>query len=143
MHRITKRCPNARSRRYPGIYFPDPLPDLDVGRDEVMPALAEWKEMMLKNNICLFPDTPNTDKEYIAGYLSAKIGSIYERKQARLTRDKLVKNMRSDGWQTWTEPESHIGGSDTMEYSFSAARTITRTLPAIQPPVPMPQCERD
>jgi hypothetical protein len=107
-----------------------------------MPALAEWKEMMLKNNICLFPDTPNTDKEYIAGYLSAKIGSIYERKQARLTRDKLVKNMRSDGWQTWTEPESHIGGSDTMEYSFSAARTITRTLPAIQGPAPVPQYER-
>ena len=88
-----------------------------------MPTKTEWKNTILQANIHLFPDTPETNgKEYIAGYTQAKIGSIFERKESRKTRDRLLKNMRSDGWQTYTEPESHMGGTDTMEYAFSAAR---------------------
>ncbi len=84
----------------------------------------EWKHALMQNGVSLFPDTPETTKEFIAGYTQAKIGSIYERREAQKLRNKIVKEMRSDGWQTWTEPESHMGGTDTMEYAFSAARVI-------------------
>lgn len=88
-----------------------------------MATKEQWKETIRAANISLFPDVPEKEgKEHIAGYVSAKIGDIAGRKEAQNIRNKLVKNMRSDGWQTWTEPGSHMGGSAYIDYSFSSSR---------------------
>lgn len=39
----------------------------------------------------------------------AKIGDIPERSEAKKLCDKLAKDLRSDGWQMWTGPASHMG----------------------------------
>ena len=83
-----------------------------------------WKQTIREVNFSLFPDVKTPGKEHIAGFISAKIGDIYGRKEAQNIRNKLIKNMRSDGWQTWTEPGSHMGGSAYIDYSFSASREV-------------------
>jgi hypothetical protein len=92
------------------------------GKVGMMSTKHEWKDTIRNADISLFPDVPEKDKEHIAGYVSAKVGDIYGRKEAQTLRNKLVKNMRSDGWETWIEPASHIGGSPTVEFAFSASR---------------------
>jgi hypothetical protein len=89
-----------------------------------MPTKHEWKQTIRNANISLFPDVATNGKEHIAGYTTARIGDINGRKEARLLRDRLVKNMRSDGWQTWTEPESRMGGSAYVDYAFGASRGV-------------------
>lgn len=85
----------------------------------------EWENALRNNNIFLFPDSGDkSGKEFLAGYTQAEIGDITGRKESRLLRNKIIKELRGDGWQTFTEPESHMGGSPYMEYPFSAARVI-------------------
>lgn len=84
---------------------------------------SEWKNALLRNNVYLLPECgTDAEKEYIAGYTQAKIGDLDGRKEAKLLRNRIVKELLSDGWETWTEPESHMGGSPYVEWRFSAAR---------------------
>lgn len=86
---------------------------------------TEWKNALLfSKKVYLFPDVPEPEnKEYIAGYTTAlHKHDIVDCKEAEKDRNRIVKEMRSDGWQTWTEPGDSIGGSTTKEYAFSAMR---------------------
>ena len=87
---------------------------------------TEWKNALLfSKKVYLFPDVPEPEnKEYIAGYTMAlHKNSISHCKEAENDRNRIVKELRADGWQTWTEPGASIGGLGTKEYSFSAMRT--------------------
>jgi hypothetical protein len=87
-----------------------------------MTTKAEIKNWLLENGAFLFPATQEQDKEYLAGYVQAGIGDIQGRREAKRKRGAILKQLRSDGWETWSEPESHTGGTSWMEYPFSAAR---------------------
>ncbi len=85
----------------------------------------EWKNALIfSKKVSLFPDVPEPgDKEYIARYTTAlHKNNMADCKEAEKDRNRIVKEMRADGWQTWTEPGSSIGGLDTKEYPFSAMR---------------------
>jgi hypothetical protein len=86
---------------------------------------TEWKNALIFNGgVFMFPEaeSANKEKEYLAGYTQAKLGDSIGRKEAKNRRNSIVKQLRADGWETWTEPESHSGGTSTFEYGFSAAR---------------------
>ena len=86
----------------------------------------EWKNALIfSKKVSLFPDAPEPgNKEYIAGYTTAlHKNSMIDCAEAEKDRNRIVKELRADGWQTWTEPGASIGGLGTKEYSFSAMRT--------------------
>jgi hypothetical protein len=100
-----------------------------MGGDLTMPKYnhtkQEWKNaLMFSKKVSLFPDVPEPgNKEYIAGYTTAlHKHDIVDCKEAEKDRNRIVKEMCADGWQTWTEPGSSMGGLGTKEYSFSAMR---------------------
>ena len=86
----------------------------------------EWKNALIfSKKVSLFPDAPEPgNKEYIAGYTTAlHKNSMIDCAEAEKDRNRIVKELRGDGWKTWTEPGASIGGLGTKEYSFSAMRT--------------------
>ena len=92
-----------------------------------MASKTEWKSKIgLNLNVRIFPEVPETTREYIAGYFFADERNENACKQAKLDRNKLVKSMRSDGWTTYTEPGYRNLGRNEMDYDmnypFSASR---------------------
>jgi hypothetical protein len=87
-------------------------------------SLAKIKAALKANGMHLFPDDPLSpkDKEYISGFYSAKMGNATQEKEALIRRNLVAKLLRLDGFQVWTEPRSHMGGTDTCEFYLSAAR---------------------
>jgi hypothetical protein len=92
----------------------------------IMATKQEWHNILINTGCILFPDSGDRNgKTFFAGYTQAKQNNPASIKDAKSIRNKIVKDLRSDGWQTWTEPESHMGGTDTVEFAFSCAKGIS------------------
>lgn len=99
-----------------------------------MKSLSEIKAALKKHGAHLFTDVivgnlgvstlpkVNNGKEYVSGYYQAKRGNASQEKAAFAKRNSATKALRAQGFQTWTEPKSHMGGTDTCEFYFSAMR---------------------
>ena len=101
-----------------------------------MKSIAEIKKKLRADGMNLFPDETrivgnlgikilppvNNGKEYISGYYRAKQGNAAGEKKAFEKRNAAAKYLREQGFQTWTDPKSHMGGTDTVEFFLSAAR---------------------
>jgi hypothetical protein len=99
-------------------------------------SLAKLKAALKANGMHLFPDETRVvgnlgvtilppvknGKEYISGYYRAKMGNAAKEKEAFEKRNHAAKMLREAGFQTWTEPRSHTGGTDTVEFYLSAMR---------------------
>lgn len=101
-----------------------------------MKSIAEIKRGLRAAGMNLFPDETRivgnlgttvlppvrNGKEYISGYFQAKQGNAVQEKKAFAKRNAAAKCLRDHGFQTWTEPKSHMGGTDTVEFYLTAAR---------------------
>jgi hypothetical protein len=99
-------------------------------------SLAKLKTALKANGMHLFPDETRVignlgvtvippaknGKEYISGYYRAKMGNVAKEKEAFERRNHAAKLLREEGFQTWTEPRSHMGGTDTVEFYLTAMR---------------------
>lgn len=64
----------------------------------------------------------NNGKEYLSGYYQCKVGHPKTEKMCFTKRNAAAKFLRDEGFQTWTEPKSHMGGTDTYEWPLQAMR---------------------
>jgi len=104
-----------------------------------MTSLAEIKKKLRAGGMHIFPDQTRVvgnlgttvlppvknGKEYISGYFQAKQGNIAQEKAAFNKRNTAAKYLRENGFETWTEPKSHMGGTDTCEFYLSSMRRKT------------------
>jgi len=74
-----------------------------------------------------WPHDPRSPKEneYLAGWFGAPMNDTASQRDAEQSRNRLVKELRAEGWQTWTEPKSHMGGTDEFVWPFSAMKKGT------------------
>jgi hypothetical protein len=80
-------------------------------------------EMKIVGNLGTTTMAPvNNGKEYISGHYQCKTGHSNAEKICFARRNSAAKFLRDNGFQTWTEPKSHMGGSDTYEWPLSAMR---------------------
>jgi hypothetical protein len=101
-----------------------------------MKSLTEVRKKLRSLGMNIFPDKTrvvgnlgttvlpavNNGKEYIAGFFRAKQGNVAQEKAAFSKRNEAAKYLRENGFQTWTEPKSHMGGTDTCEFYLSSMR---------------------
>jgi len=99
-------------------------------------TLGQIKKKLQSDGMHLFPEKTvvvgnlgttvlppvNNGKEYISGYYQVKMGNVAQEKNAFSKRNAAAKYLREQGFQTWTEPKSHMGGTDTCEFFLTAAR---------------------
>lgn len=101
-----------------------------------MKTLSEIKKKLRSDGMNLFPDETRVvgnlgttvlppvknGKEYISGFYRCKMGNKAAEEKAFAKRNAAAKFLREQGFQTWTEPKSHMGGTDTCEFYLSAMR---------------------
>jgi len=101
-----------------------------------MKSISEIKKKLRACGMNIFPDETRVvgnlgvkvippvknGKEYISGFFRAKQGNTAHEKRAFEKRNAAAKYLREQGFQTWTEPKSHMGGTDTVEFYLSSAR---------------------
>lgn len=86
--------------------------------------LSKIKAALRADGMHVWPNDPRSppDKEYISGFYQVKMGNKEKEKEAFNRRNRAAKLLRAEGFQVWTEPKDHIGGTDTYEFPLSAMR---------------------
>lgn len=101
-----------------------------------MKSLADIKKKLRSLGMNVYPDETRivgnlgtttlpavkNGKEHIAGFFRANQGNVAQEKAAFNKRNEAAKYLRENGFQTWTEPKSHMGGTDTCEFYLSSMR---------------------
>lgn len=101
-----------------------------------MKSIAEIKKKLRADGMYLFPDSTRivgnlgttvlppvkNGKEYISGFYRCKMGNKVAEEKAFAKRNAAARCLREHGFQTWTEPKSHMGGTDTVEFYLTAMR---------------------